>query len=236
MAQRRRVRRSRGVSRAVWWGSEGWRLPLAEHGGRLLPRARPEGRRAATPADAKGLLKSAIRDDDPVIFFEPKRLPPRTRARRRADDLTPLGVARVDRAGGALTIVTYGIGLHVAREGRRDARRRRHRGRDRDLRTLVPMDKEASRVGPEDQSPSRPARGEQDDGVRRGGCCVRRRRAVLRPRRRSSGSRPTTATCRTTAPRRRRSSRCRPTSSPQRALVGLIMLAWADPPCGTSIW
>ena len=54
----------------------------------------------ATPADGKGLLKAAIRDDDPVVFFEPKR------AYRLApepvgggDDVTPLGVARVDRAG-----------------------------------------------------------------------------------------------------------------------------------------
>ena len=54
----------------------------------------------ATPADGKGLLKSAIRDDDPVVFFEPKRayrLAPEPVG--GADDLTPIGVARVDRTG-----------------------------------------------------------------------------------------------------------------------------------------
>lgn len=98
----------------------------------------------ATPADGKGLLKSAIRDDDPVVFFEPKR------AYRLApepvggpDDLTPIGVARVDRAGTTLTIVTYGIGVHVARDA---AATLADEGIDVeivDLRTLVPLDRDA---------------------------------------------------------------------------------------------
>jgi 2-oxoisovalerate dehydrogenase E1 component subunit beta len=96
----------------------------------------------ATPADGKGLLKAAIRDDDPVVFFEPKR------AYRLAseavggpDDVTPLGVARIDRTGTTLTIVTYGIGVHVARDA---ASTLSEGGIDVeivDLRTLVPMDK-----------------------------------------------------------------------------------------------
>jgi 2-oxoisovalerate dehydrogenase E1 component beta subunit len=99
----------------------------------------------ATPRDGKGLLKASIRDDDPVVFFEPKR------AYRLApeevggpDDVTPLGVARVDREGTTLTIVTYGIGVHVARDAARTLAE--HDGIDVeivDLRTLVPMDKEA---------------------------------------------------------------------------------------------
>jgi len=98
----------------------------------------------ATPADGKGLLKASIRDDDPVVFFEPKR------AYRLApepvggpDDITPLGVARVDRAGTTLTIVTYGIGVHIAREA---ATTLAEEGIDVeivDLRTLVPMDGDA---------------------------------------------------------------------------------------------
>ena len=98
----------------------------------------------ATPADGKGLLKASIRDDDPVVFFEPKR------AYRLApelvggpDDVTPLGVARIDRAGTTLTIVTYGIGLHLAREA---ATTLAEEGIDVeivDLRTLVPMDRNA---------------------------------------------------------------------------------------------
>ncbi len=98
----------------------------------------------ATPADGKGLLKAAIRDDDPVVFFEPKRayrLAPEPVGGR--DEVTPLGVARVDRTGTTLTIVTYGIGVHVAREA---ATTLAEEGIDVeivDLRTLVPMDKAA---------------------------------------------------------------------------------------------
>ena len=98
----------------------------------------------ATPADGKGLLKSAIRDDDPIVFFEPKR------AYRLApepvggpEDLTPIGVARVDRPGDTLTIVTYGIGVHVARDA---AATLAAEGVDLeiiDLRTLVPLDTQA---------------------------------------------------------------------------------------------
>ena len=98
----------------------------------------------ATPADGKGLLKSAIRDDDPVVFFEPKR------AYRLApepvggvDDLTPIGVARVDRTGDALTIVTYGIGLYLAREAAATLADEGIEVEIVDLRTLVPMDKDA---------------------------------------------------------------------------------------------
>ena len=98
----------------------------------------------ATPADGKGLLKAAIRDDDPVIFFEPKRAyrlaPERVGG---PEDVIPLGVARVDRVGTALSIVTYGIGVHVAREA---AITLAGEGIDVeiiDLRTLVPLDRDA---------------------------------------------------------------------------------------------
>lgn len=96
----------------------------------------------ATPADGKGLLKAAIRDDDPVVFFEPKRayrLAPE--AVGGPDDVTPLGVARIDRTGTSLTIVTYGIGVHLARDA---VSKLAEEGIDVeivDLRTLVPMDK-----------------------------------------------------------------------------------------------
>ena len=98
----------------------------------------------ATPADGKGLLKAAIRDDDPVVFFEPKR------AYRLApepvggpDDLIPLGVARVDRPGTALSIVTYGIGVHVARDAATTLAADGIDVEIIDLRTLVPMDRDA---------------------------------------------------------------------------------------------
>jgi 2-oxoisovalerate dehydrogenase E1 component beta subunit len=98
----------------------------------------------ATPADGKGLLKAAIRDDDPVIFFEPKR------AYRLApepvggpDDLISIGVARVDRQGTALSIVTYGIGVHVARDAASTLAADGIDVEIIDLRTLVPMDRDA---------------------------------------------------------------------------------------------
>src|ERR1700758_728807 len=63
----------------------------------------------ATPYDAKGLLKSAIRDDNPIIYFEPKRL-----YRSLKEDLpegdfsVPIGVAEVKHEGRDLSIITYG--------------------------------------------------------------------------------------------------------------------------------
>jgi 2-oxoisovalerate dehydrogenase E1 component beta subunit len=62
----------------------------------------------ATPGDAKGLLKSAIRDPDPVVFLEHKRLYRSVRETLTGDTLVPLGVARVARPGRDLTVITYG--------------------------------------------------------------------------------------------------------------------------------
>jgi len=64
----------------------------------------------ATPADAKGLLRSAIRDDNPVLFFEHKRLYGITGPVN--DDLVPIGVARIAREGTDLTIVSAMNGVH----------------------------------------------------------------------------------------------------------------------------
>jgi 2-oxoisovalerate dehydrogenase E1 component beta subunit len=98
----------------------------------------------ATPADAHGLLKAAIRDDDPVVFFEHKRS---YRSMREPvggpDDLVPIGAARVDRAGSTLSIVTYAGGVHLAREA---AVALADEGIDCeivDLRTLAPFDRAA---------------------------------------------------------------------------------------------
>jgi acetoin:2,6-dichlorophenolindophenol oxidoreductase subunit beta len=66
----------------------------------------------ATPADAKGLLRSAIRDDNPVLFFEHKRL---YGVVGEVDgDLVPIGVARVAREGSDVTIVSAMNGVHEA--------------------------------------------------------------------------------------------------------------------------
>jgi 2-oxoisovalerate dehydrogenase E1 component beta subunit len=71
----------------------------------------------STPYDAKGLLKAAIRDDDPVIFEEHKGLyrAPGLRAVLPDEDYTvPLGSARTVREGADLTIVTYGAMVHTS--------------------------------------------------------------------------------------------------------------------------
>jgi 2-oxoisovalerate dehydrogenase E1 component beta subunit len=96
----------------------------------------------ALPSDAKGLLKAAIRDDDPVVFFESKRCY-RNYREPVGSTVIPLGQARVDRPGEDLTIVTYGIGVHIARQAA-DALAEEGMGcHILDLRTLVPLDKEA---------------------------------------------------------------------------------------------
>jgi pyruvate/2-oxoglutarate/acetoin dehydrogenase E1 component len=98
----------------------------------------------ATPADAKGLLTAAIRDNNPVIYFESKPLyrslkgyvPP-------GEYIVPLGVAHKAREGGDLSIITYGAMLHAALEA---AERLAADGIEvevLDLRTLKPLDMEA---------------------------------------------------------------------------------------------
>lgn len=72
----------------------------------------------ATARDAKGLLRSAIRDPDPVLYFEHKYLYRRVKE-EWADDgevLVPIGSARVHREGDALTLVTYGAMVYKADE------------------------------------------------------------------------------------------------------------------------
>ncbi|WP_420449452.1 alpha-ketoacid dehydrogenase subunit beta [Candidatus Palauibacter sp.] len=100
----------------------------------------------ATVRDAKGLLKAAIRDPDPVLFFEHKYLYRRLREELEEGEefLTPLGKARTHRPGTDLTLVTYGAMVHTAQEAAEQLA-----GEDGveveiiDLRTLQPLDGEA---------------------------------------------------------------------------------------------
>jgi 2-oxoisovalerate dehydrogenase E1 component beta subunit len=98
----------------------------------------------STPYDAKGLLKAAIRDNNPVIYLEHKHLYRRIREDVPEDDfVVPLGVADVKRRGRDLTIVTYGAMVH---ESLAAAERLSKDGAECeviDLRTLVPLDKQA---------------------------------------------------------------------------------------------
>lgn len=98
----------------------------------------------ATPHDAKGLLKAAIRDDDPVLFLEHKYLYRRLKEEVPEDDyVVPIGKAIVRREGSDATIVTFGAMVHVALDA---AARLESDGLDvevLDLRTLAPLDRQA---------------------------------------------------------------------------------------------
>lgn len=111
----------------------------------------------STPYDAKGLLISAIEDNDPVIFFEPKRIyngpfdgyydkpakPWKTHRDSEVPDgyySIPLGQARIATEGDALTVLAYGTMVHVAEAV---CREKDVAAEILDLRTLVPLDIEA---------------------------------------------------------------------------------------------
>ena len=98
----------------------------------------------ATAADAKGLLTAAIRDPNPVLYFEHKYLYRRIKEELPNGDYeVPIGRARVAREGRDLSVITYGAMLHVALEA---AGRLEADGIDLevlDLRTLKPLDQEA---------------------------------------------------------------------------------------------
>ncbi len=97
----------------------------------------------ATAYDAKGLIKAAIRDNDPVIFFEHKALYRRVKEDLPAGDWTvPIGKARVARAGRDLSIVTYGAMLWTALEAAETLAGEGVSAEVVDLRTLLPLDRE----------------------------------------------------------------------------------------------
>jgi 2-oxoisovalerate dehydrogenase E1 component beta subunit len=98
----------------------------------------------STAHDAKGLLKSAIRDNNPVLFFEHKLLYRRFKEEVPADDYTiPLGKAAVRREGNDLTIVSYAAMAHVALEAAIQLAKEGIEAEVLDLRTLQPLDREA---------------------------------------------------------------------------------------------
>jgi pyruvate/2-oxoglutarate/acetoin dehydrogenase E1 component len=100
----------------------------------------------ATARDAKGLLKAAIRDDDPVLFFEHKKLyraPALREALPREEAVVPLGVARLHREGSHVTIVTYGMMVHESQRAAGELAQEGIEVEILDLRTLLPLDEEA---------------------------------------------------------------------------------------------
>jgi 2-oxoisovalerate dehydrogenase E1 component beta subunit len=97
----------------------------------------------ATAYDAKGLIKAAVRDNDPVLFFEHKALYRRIKADLPQEEYTvPIGKARIARVGEHLTIITYGAMVHAAAEAADTLAAEGIRAEIVDLRTLVPLDVE----------------------------------------------------------------------------------------------
>lgn len=97
----------------------------------------------ATAYDAKGLLKAAIRDDDPVVYLEHKYLYRRVRDRVPSEDyIVPLGKAAVRREGSDLTIVTYAAMLYTALDAAATLAEEGASVEVIDLRTLLPLDEE----------------------------------------------------------------------------------------------
>jgi pyruvate/2-oxoglutarate/acetoin dehydrogenase E1 component len=101
----------------------------------------------ATAYDAKGLIKAAIRDDDPVLFFEHKWLYRRPQLREvlpAEDYVVPIGEARVHREGTDLTIVTYAAMVHKSLEAAEQLEQEDGLSVEvLDLRTLLPLDEDA---------------------------------------------------------------------------------------------
>jgi 2-oxoisovalerate dehydrogenase E1 component beta subunit len=98
----------------------------------------------AFPSDAKGLLKSAIRDDNPVVFLEHKWIYRRVKevVSEDPDFLVPIGKAKVRREGTDVTIVTYGAMVHHALDAAEELAGKGVSAEIVDLRSIQPLDTE----------------------------------------------------------------------------------------------
>ena len=97
----------------------------------------------ATPYDAKGLLKSAIRDDDPVVFLEHKRTYRLVRGEVPEEEYTlPLGKAETKLLGDDISIITYGLMVHLCLEAARELAGEGISVEVVDLRTVRPLDEQ----------------------------------------------------------------------------------------------
>jgi 2-oxoisovalerate dehydrogenase E1 component beta subunit len=98
----------------------------------------------ATAYDAKGLIKAAIRDPNPVIFFEHKFLYRRIKEELPRDDfIVPIGKASIRRAGSDISVITYGAMVFHALEAAKTLEKEGIDLEVVDLRSLLPFDREA---------------------------------------------------------------------------------------------
>jgi pyruvate dehydrogenase E1 component beta subunit len=95
----------------------------------------------STPYDTKGLLTSALRDPDPVVFLEPKKIYRTVRGEVPSEGYTiPIGKANITRNGDDVTVFAYGTMLHVAMEAAELASAKGISVEVVDIRTLLPFD------------------------------------------------------------------------------------------------
>ncbi|OKL38061.1 alpha-ketoacid dehydrogenase subunit beta [Domibacillus mangrovi] len=97
----------------------------------------------STPYDVKGLLKAAIRDEDPVLFFEHKKAYRSIKGEvPEADYVLPIGKADVKRKGDDITVITYGLCVHFAMQAAEKLAKDGIETEVVDLRTVYPLDQE----------------------------------------------------------------------------------------------
>lgn len=98
----------------------------------------------STPYDVKGLLKAAIRDEDPVLFFEHKRAYRLIKGEVPTEDyVLPIGKADVKREGEDITVITYGLCVHLALQAAEKLENDGISVHILDLRTVYPLDKQS---------------------------------------------------------------------------------------------
>ena len=98
----------------------------------------------STPYDAKGLLKAAIRDPDPILFFEHKKAYRLIKGEVPSDDYTvEIGKAAVKREGDDITVITYGLAVHFTMQAAERLAADGIQAHILDLRTVYPLDQQA---------------------------------------------------------------------------------------------
>ncbi len=129
----------------VLWAPDGGGLAAAAHHSQSLENwfVHTPGLKVVVPsepADVKGLLKTAIRDDDPVVFFQHKRLFSRKGHVPAEEYLIPLGRAGIKRQGTDISILTYGMMTYLCLEAAASLEAEGIDAEIVDLRTLKPLD------------------------------------------------------------------------------------------------
>ena len=236
-----RYRRATAFGRARWRSA---RRTAAASTARSITRSR--SRRSSptspackvvvpsTPYDAKGLLRSAIRDHDPVLFFEHKKMYRSIKGEVPDGEYTvPARAGRGHPPGTQMTIVAYGLMAHYALEAADRAAEEGISVEVVDLRTLRPLDSDTLlSIGPQDRQVPRRLRGQQVRRLRGGDRRHRRRGGLRLPRRPGHPGRRARGPGRPVQPRPRglvhgqpgedpgrRSGRSPPTEAARRGLV-----------------